>query len=312
MKALVAGWFSFQGMGTTAGDLMVRDVACDWLEEAGWSSDVAVVPPFTHDRGIDWRGAAPGDYDAVLFVCGPIGNGPPVNEFLQHFKDCRKVGLDLTMLQKLADWNPFDLLLERDSDRAANPDLALACRNPRVPVVGVILAHPQKEYKKTGLHSTANAAFHRLTRARDCAVVYIDTCLDPWNQYGLRTAAEIESLIARMDLVLTTRLHGLVLSLKNHVPAIVIDPVKGGAKLTRQARVLGWPSVFSADAVTDDALLAAFDRCLTPAARDAARAAAGAGVAGIDEIRRQFLAELPGIASPRAAAAATASAQPGR
>ena len=103
MKALVAGWFSFQGMGTTAGDLMVRDVACDWLDDAGFAYDVAVVAPFTHDRGVDWRGAAPGDYDCVLFVCGPIGDGPPVNAFLEHFRDCRKVGLDLTMLQKLAD-----------------------------------------------------------------------------------------------------------------------------------------------------------------------------------------------------------------
>ena len=301
MKALVAGWFSFQGMGTTAGDLMVRDVACDWLEEAGYEYDVAVVAPFTHERGVDWRGATPSDYDCVLFVCGPIGNGPPVNEFLAHFRDCPKVGLDLTMLHKLADWNPFDLLLERDSDRASNPDLALASRAGRVPVVGVILAHPQKEYKKSGLHAAANAAFHRLTRARDCAVVFIDTCLDPWNQYGLRTPAEIESLIAKMDLVLTTRLHGLVLSLKNHVPAIVIDPVKGGAKLTRQARVLGWPVVFSADAVTDEALIAAFDHCLGESARVEARAAAEQGLARIQTLRQRFLAELPHV-SPQSQA----------
>ncbi|MEO6437145.1 MAG: polysaccharide pyruvyl transferase family protein [Tepidisphaeraceae bacterium] len=299
MKALVAGWFSFQGMGATAGDLMVRDVACDWLEEAGYAYDVAIVPPFTHERGLDWRGAAPADYDCVLFVCGPIGNGPPVNDFLAHFHDCPKIGLDLTMLQKLSDWNPFDLLLERDSDRAANPDLALACRAAKVPVVGVILAQPQKEYRKTGLHATANAAFHRLTSMRQCAVLYIDTCLDPWNQFGLRTPAQIESVIAKMDVVLTTRLHGLVLSLKNHVPAIVIDPVKGGAKLTRQARVLGWPVVFSADAVTDDALAGAFEHCLTEPARIAARAAADKGVTDIRQIRERFLAELPRVAIQR-------------
>lgn len=292
MKALVAGWFSFQGMGTTAGDLMVRDVACDWLEEAGCAYDVAVATPFTHERGVDWRGAAPGDYDCVMFVCGPIGNGPPVNEFLAHFRDCRKVGLDLTMLQKLGDWNPFDLLLERDSDRANNPDLALACRTPLVPVVGVILAHPQKEYKTTGLHATANAAFHRLTRARACAVVYIDTCLDPWNQYGLRTAPEVESLIARMDLVLTTRLHGLVLALKNGVPPVVIDPVRGGAKLRRQAEVLGWPMLFNADTVTDEDLARAWDFCVSPGARATAEACRQRGVERIAPLREQLLAWL--------------------
>ena len=279
-------------MGSTAGDLMVRDVVCDWLEEAGCEFDVAVVAPFTHAHGVDWRAASPGNYDCVLFVCGPIGNGPPVNEFLEHFRDCRRIGLDLSMLQPLQDWNPFDLLIERDSDRAANADLALASRAPRVPVVGVILAHAQKEYKKTGLHATANAAFKRLTNARDCAVVYIDTCLDPWNQFGLRTAAEIESLIAKMDLVLTTRLHGLVLSLKNGVPPIVIDPVRGGAKLRRQAEVLGWPMAYNADTVTDGDLWCAWDHCLTPAARAAAETCRERSLKAIAPIREQLLAWL--------------------
>ena len=67
MKALVAGWFSFQGMGATAGDLMARDVACDWLDAAGYAYDVAVVPPFTHPRGVDWRGAAPTTTPRALF-----------------------------------------------------------------------------------------------------------------------------------------------------------------------------------------------------------------------------------------------------
>lgn len=299
MRALVAGWFSFQGMGTTAGDLMVRDIACDWLESAAFACDVAVVPPFTHPRGVDWHSATPTDYDCVLFVCGPIGNGPPVTDFLAHFRDCPKIGLDLTMLQKVSEWNPFDLLLERDSDRATTPDLALASCASKVPVVGVILALPQKEYQKSALHPAANAAFHRLTRSRDCAVLYIDTCLDPWNQHGLRTPAEIESLIAKVDVVLTTRLHGLVLALKNHVPAIVIDPVKGGAKLTRQAGVLNWPFVFNAESVTDAALADAFDRCRLDRTRHSARLAAERGIAEIERIRAHFLSELPRVIGKR-------------
>jgi len=295
MKALVAGWFSFQGMGTTAGDLMVRDVVCDWLEAAGFTYDVAIASPFAHERGVDWRGATPGDYACVVFVCGPLGNGPPVTKFFTHFRNCAKIGLDLTMLQKLGEWNPFALLIERDSDRAANPDLALASVAPKVPVVGVILAHPQKEYREAGQHAAANAAFHRLTGARRCSVLYIDTCLDPWNQYGLRTPAEIESLIAKMDVVLTTRLHGLVLSLKNHVPAIVIDPVKGGAKLTRQSQVLGWPYIFEVDTVTDEALTIAFDDCVSGQARAAARSSAENAVVAIAKIRERFIAELPRV-----------------
>jgi hypothetical protein len=295
MKALVAGWFSFQGMGTTAGDLMARDVACGWLDDAGRAYDVAVAPPFQHEAGVDWRGQDPRAYDCVLFVCGPVGNGPPVDAFLRHFRGCRLIGLDLSMLQPLREWNPFDFLIERDSDAAANPDLAMAARQPKVPVVGVILAHAQKEYGPSGMHAAANAAFHRLTRSRPASVLYVDTCLDPWNANGMRSAAEVESLIAKADVVLTTRLHGLVLALKNGVPPVVIDPVRGGAKLRRQAEVLGWPLVFNADAVSDEGLARAYDHCITPTARAEARACAERAVARIDRLRERF---LTGLSSP--------------
>ena len=56
MRVLVAGWFSFEHMGATAGDLMARDVACRWLAEAGCPFDVAAVPPFATPQTVDWRG----------------------------------------------------------------------------------------------------------------------------------------------------------------------------------------------------------------------------------------------------------------
>ena len=56
MKALVAGWFSFPEMGATAGDVLVRDVVCGWLDEAGCPYDVAVADPFTN--GVDWQTVA--------------------------------------------------------------------------------------------------------------------------------------------------------------------------------------------------------------------------------------------------------------
>src|SRR5262249_15620796 len=140
-------------------------------------------------------------------------------EFLGRFAGCYKVGLDLSMIRPVGEWNPFDVLLERDSDRAARPDLSFLCRRPRVPVVGVALVHPQREYGPRGRHAEADAALGRLLAAREAALVRIDTRLDE-NATGLRTAAEVESLIARVDLMVTTRLHGMVLALKNGVPAL--------------------------------------------------------------------------------------------
>ncbi|MFO0965418.1 MAG: polysaccharide pyruvyl transferase family protein [Gemmataceae bacterium] len=275
MKTLVAGWFSFELMGASAGDLLARDVACAWLREAGHDLDIALAAPFT--GGVDWRSASPADYAQVVFVCGPFGNGPPLTDFLERFRNVPLVGLNLTMLDTLEAWNPFDILIERDSSARAHPDLAFLAPPARVPLVGVVLIDSQPEYKRRDRHETANAALRRLVAARDVAAVPIDTRLDTQNQAGLASAAQIESLLARMDCVVTTRLHGAVLALKNGVPALALDPVAGGAKIRRQLETLGWPVVFNADTLDDNAMAAAFDWCLSEEARqEAARCAARA------------------------------------
>jgi polysaccharide pyruvyl transferase WcaK-like protein len=105
----------------------------------------------------------------------------------------------------------------------------------------------------------------------------------------------VESLIARMDVVVTTRLHGLVLAIKNGVPAVAIDPIAGGAKLLRQARVLEWPICFIADGLDDDRLADAFEYGLTAEARLTARECAVRARTRLTGVREQF---LEAIASP--------------
>jgi hypothetical protein len=284
-KTLVAGWFSFEQMGATAGDLMTRDLVCDWLRQANRRFDIAVAPPFS--GGLDWRSVDPADYGDVVFVCGPFGKGEPVVAFLERFRECRLSGVNLTMLQALEEWNPFDHLWERDSSACARPDLAFLSRQEQAPVVGLVLVHPQKEYRN-GLHAAANDALLRLTESREMAVVRIDTRLDE-NGTGLRTPGEVEALIARMDVVLTTRLHGTVLALKNGVPAIALDPISGGAKIARQAQAVGWPVLFTADAVTDADLQAALAYCLTEDARERARQCRVGASETLTRVREEFI-----------------------
>jgi hypothetical protein len=160
----------------------------------------------------------------------------------------------------------------------------------------VILVEPQAEYKGAGKHQLVNEAIDRLVASRELSAVRIDTRLDT-NGTGLRTPAEVESLIARMDIVVTTRLHGLVLALKNGVPALAIDPVAGGAKIKRQAETVGWDVVFTPEGLSPDRLQSAFDYCLTTEARrkaDECGARAKRIVAGVQEA---FIAELSNAGS---------------
>ena len=290
MKTLLAGWFSFEEMGASAGDLLACDVAHGWLREAGHDVDVALAPPFS--GGIDWRTADPAEYAQVVFVCGPFGNGPPLTDFLERFTGVPLVGLNLSLLEPLEVWNPFDLLIERDSSARAHPDLVFLAPPPRAPVVGVVLIDAQPEYGGRDRHEAANAMLRRLAASRDAAAIPIDTRLDVSNRGGLSSASQIEALIARMDCVLTTRLHGMALALKNGVPALAIDPVAGGGKIRRQAEVLGWPLVFDADCLDENALTAAFDWCLTAEARRHAARCAAQAAASLGRALEEFLAGL--------------------
>jgi hypothetical protein len=289
VRVLVCGWFSFAGMGTTAGDLLSRDVTVSWLAQAGVPFDVAVVEPF--GRGLDWRTANPAAYSHLVFVCGPFGNGPPLSELLKRFSNCRLIGLNLSLLQPLEEWNPFEVLFERDSTRCARPDLSLLHQNVARKVAGLILAHPQNEYEDRGCHAAAHAALLKVLEDEQILTIPIDTCLEN-NLGGLRQPAQIEALLARMDLVATTRLHGLVLALKNGVPALAIDPIRGGAKISYQANILAWPAVVGIDELSEGRLADLCAYCLTAEARVRARECALRAVQMLAPLQGDFVAAL--------------------
>jgi hypothetical protein len=70
VKALVAGWFSFEGAGATAGDLLAKDLVCEWLQHAGFSYDVALGPPFS--GGVDWMSVNPDEYHTSFSFVVPF------------------------------------------------------------------------------------------------------------------------------------------------------------------------------------------------------------------------------------------------
>lgn len=289
MKCLVAGWFSFEQMGATAGDLIARDVLCARLRRAGIPYDVALAHPFA--GGVDWRTVCPEAYSDVVFVCGPLGNGWPVTAFFERFSGKRISGLNVSMLQPLEEWNPFHLLLERDSNRAIHPDITFSGQHHAIPVAGIILVHPQKEYGKRSMHAVAHERIRELLQQCRVAAVEIDTCLFD-NKNGFHTPEEVESMIAKMDLVITTRLHGTVLALKHGIPVLPIDPISGGAKITMQVRTLGWPLLFGEHNLQPADLRRAFDFCLTEEARVLAKQCSRRACGQLDHLLEEFMSVL--------------------
>jgi hypothetical protein len=281
MRVLVAGWFSFEDRMATAGDLLSGEAVLRWLASRKIPSDLAVAPPNGKFR---WDRVREKKYSHLVFACGPYARDWIPRPILARFAHCRKIGIDLSMLD---DANPFDVLFTRD-DR---PDLVFAAEAERVPVIGLVLVHPQFEYGKRSRADAANGMLRTLARSRESVVWEIDTRLDGRNATGFATPAQVETAIARMDVVLTTRLHGLALALKNGVPAVAVDSVSGGAKVTRQAQALGWP-VFNVDRLDPRKLSKALDECLRPDARQRARSCGEAAAEKLRLLREEFFRAL--------------------
>lgn len=289
MKVLVTGWFSFARGEATAGDLLARDVACEWLDRAGRSYDVALSPAF--GDGVEWWSVDPTNYSEVVFVCGPA-KGWQIEDLVERFSGCHLVGLDVSVTDEK---HPFDFLLERDSSTIARPDISFLAETESLPVVGLILAHPQPEYGEHAAHEAAHDVIRTVLHARRVSVVPFDTRVDPRLEGfpgAFGDAAGVESLVARMDLVVTTRMHGMVHALKSGVPTVAVDPITGGAKVRRQAEAVGWPAVLTADELSETALREALDYCLTPEAKITAHACAQRAAKLLQPVREIFIGTL--------------------
>jgi hypothetical protein len=284
-RTLVAGWFSFPDTGATAGDLMAMEVVCGWLDGAGIAYDVALSSRY--GEGVDFTSAEPRRYSHVVFVCGPFYR----SDLLRRFERSRLVGVDLSMVDPIEDWNPFDLLLERDSTQAARPDLAIAAPMRPVPVVGICLLPPETAKVAAEGYVAAEEAVRRLIGRRDVAPVEIDTELAA-GAFDLRTPAAVDSVIARTDVIVSTRLHGLVLGLRHGVPVLAIDPVPGGERVLRQADALGWSPVLGPDRLDDASLDEAFDRCLSEQAKTRAQTCAASSRATVEQIGATLVAAI--------------------
>jgi polysaccharide pyruvyl transferase len=273
-RALVVGWPSFVHGIASAGDVLGMEAARDELQRAGLPCDMALSAVF-RPEALRLEDAEPARYTLLVFACGPL-HGWQVASLHSRYAHCRRVAVGVSVIDPA---DPaaagFHVILARDGDGAApRGDLALHPRHAPVPVAGVILAGAQPEYGADGQGDQVGTDLAGWLRGWDCALVPLDTRLDREDWRLAYRPAELEAIIRRLDLMVTTRLHGLVLALKNGVPALAVDPVAGGAKVTAQARAWGWPAIMTTESLSQETLGGWRDWCLSPAGKSAAAAAA--------------------------------------
>jgi hypothetical protein len=276
LRVLVTGWPSFPDGVATAGDVLAMEAVAAALAEAGIGCELA-WSPVLRPQGPTLAQAAPRRFTHLVFACGPV-HGPLVAGLHDRYRACTRIAVGVSVTDP-ADpaVTGFDVVLPRDAPGAdAERDLSAQAPVAPVPVAGIVLAGAQPEYGTAEAGSAITAGLSRWLTGLDCARVPLDTRLDARDWAHCATPGQFESVIRRLDVVVTTRLHGLVLALKNGVPALAVDPVPGGAKVTAQASVWDWPVLTATEGSGPDP--ARLDRlwswCLSAEGAAQARAAA--------------------------------------
>ncbi|WP_346619871.1 polysaccharide pyruvyl transferase family protein [Blastococcus montanus] len=287
MRVLVAGWFSFDEVIATVGDELGADAVVRWLTDLGIDHDVAWAPYL--GRGVHWRDVDPADYTHLLFTTGPVGDLAPLPELTAAFAGARRWAVNVSVVDDVAP-TLFDAILERDARGVARPDLAIEGPAPEVPVLAVAFAPVQGEYGDRSRADRVRGVVEEWLAARALPWFPIDT--DLYDKPHPRRPAQVEALLRRADVVLSMRLHGMVLGLKHGRPVIACDAVSGGAKVTGQAEALGWPLLLAADEVTAEALDGALARCLSGELTAAVAEAQRRGVAGNERAREWLTGQL--------------------
>jgi Polysaccharide pyruvyl transferase len=287
MRVLVAGWFSFDEFIATIGDQLGAEVVVGWLRELGVDHDVAWAPYL--QRGPNWRDVDPAEYTHLVFVSGPLFDIPLMRELTTRFAGVQRWAVNVSVVSDAAR-AMFDRVWERDAPGLARPDLAIGTTTPDVPVLAVAFSPPQEEYGPRSRADQVRAALEDWLRAR--ALPWFELGMDLYEKPYDRFPAQVEALVRRADVVVSMRLHGLVLGLAHGVPVIACDPVAGGAKVSAQAAALGWPLVLGAGEVDPHGLDAALEHALSGTLDEAIAEARRRGREGNAAAREWFVQQL--------------------
>ena len=289
MRVLVTGWFSFDEVIATVGDDLGAEVVAGWLRELDIDSTVAWAPFL--GRGPNWRDLDPADFTHLVFVSGPISDTPLLRELTEAFAGAQRWAVNVSVVSE-AGRAMFDQVWERDAPGVARPDLAIGTTTPDVPVLAVAFAPPQEEYGDRSRAVQVRAAIEDWLATR--AIPWFELTMDSYEKPYERFPAQVEALIRRADVVVSMRLHALVLGLAHGTPVIACDAIAGGAKVTAQAGALGWPLLLQGAQVDAHALDAALEHALSGTLTEAIAGARQRGAASNAEAREWLSRQLQG------------------
>lgn len=286
LRVLVVGWSSVLHGEATAADVLAMEAVDTALAEAAIERDIAWSRATCPPGGLLYDELEAAAYTHVVWVCGPL-HGSPVVELHDRFAHAVRIAVGAAVLDR-ADpaVRRFDHLLTADDEDRDLQTLVNLTNSPHavIPVIGTFLSAGRDAGGHRRRQEHAADAVTRWLRSTVVGRVDLDARVDARDWRLPATSGQVGDVVARLDAVITLRLHGLGLALKNGVPVVAIDVVPGGGRVRAQARAWGWP-VLRADELGRSVLEDSLAWCLSAAGRGAAaEAAARATAAGQSQL----------------------------
>jgi len=254
-KALIVGAFSSVDKACTLGDVETVQVLESWLIEKNIEYDIFDEINFFKKNKIKFEYINPKAYDILFYICGPFGMGSfdPLN-IKKDFKHCKKIGVNISVSRDdITSYDGhIDYIIARDSKTIKNPDLVFNIKNTKVPVIGVFLVHPNGP-KELRCHENIQKQVWNFFYKTKYARIDLDTLITTRkheNKTRVYSSDILNSLICKCDVIISTRLHGIVYALKNKIPVLAIDPIIGGGKVQKQAESINWPAFINGENAT--------------------------------------------------------------
>ncbi|AWK76070.1 hypothetical protein CBI38_31440 (plasmid) [Rhodococcus oxybenzonivorans] len=190
----LGGWFSVHSDGNTGGDLLALDTVADWLRERRVSFSVAVSEIARYADLISYPMVRadtvhPADADILVWMRGPLSVDAET-PLLAVFAGKPRIAWGVSTTPPDAEGH-FDTVIARD--RPGEPgrlDLSFRSRTAPVPVVGLIYAGPQPDYR-TPCEPVVRTVVRDALATRDNAKIEIATRM-PVEGNRLQTPAQRE------------------------------------------------------------------------------------------------------------------------
>jgi hypothetical protein len=234
MSILVSWWGSFEDGGETIGDLWAACAVAKRLAASNCNFAIAGKTQYAEfPLAVSaWQNAVPEEVGTLMFVCGPVSaESIEFRAMIRHFSRSQKIAVGVSILPQSSSfhWNPFDIVLARDGCGPSYGDLAPAYatelgQNSHLPsdkrCIGLCFRGQQGEYGiGSSLHEKAHDLAHSLAAKTLIPVQILDTRL----HNDQDRSSGIVSQFDGCKFVISTRLHGVLLSICRGIPALGID-----------------------------------------------------------------------------------------